>query len=67
MLGKKRNTYFTKDFNISQSDNYHNKKYAVPILLNFTWSLGFLSLVCLIIQIVSGIFLYLHYNVEDPF
>lgn len=35
--------------------------YPTPLILNVFWSFGFLLGICLIIQIISGIFLAMHY------
>jgi quinol-cytochrome oxidoreductase complex cytochrome b subunit len=40
----------------------HIIHYPTPINLNYAWSFGALAGVCLIIQIVSGIFLAMHYT-----
>jgi len=39
----------------------HLKSYSTPISLNYNWSFGALTGIFLIIQVVSGIFLSLHY------
>lgn len=41
--------------------NNHLIDYPTPINLNYFWSFGFLAGMCLIIQIISGIFLAMHY------
>ena len=39
----------------------HLLSYPSPINLNYAWSFGSLAAVCLIIQIITGIFLAMHY------
>lgn len=41
--------------------NAHLINYNTPFNLNYIWSLGALSGICLIIQVISGIFLAMHY------
>lgn len=36
--------------------------YPAPSNLSYWWNFGFLALLCLIIQILSGIFLAMHYT-----
>ena len=40
----------------------HIISYPTPAALSYAWSFGFLAGVCLVIQIVSGIFLSMHYT-----
>merc|ERR1712113_824311 len=40
----------------------HLQSYPCPLQINFFWNLGFLFFVSIILQIVSGIFLALHYT-----
>merc|ERR1712017_23585 len=40
----------------------HLQSYPCPLQLNFFWNLGFLLAVAIILQIVTGIFLSLHYT-----
>jgi len=40
----------------------HAITYPTPTNLNYFWGFGFLSAMCLIIQIVSGIFLAMYYT-----
>jgi len=42
--------------------NSHIVDYPTPINLNYTWSFGSMAGICLVIQIVSGIFLAMHYS-----
>lgn len=42
----------------------HLGSYPAPKNINYTWSFGALSGICLIIQIVSGLFLSMHYVPE---
>lgn len=43
--------------------------YPVPASISYLWNFGFLALICLVIQIVTGIFLAMHYaaNTEIAF
>ena len=36
--------------------------YPTPSNLNYWWNFGFLAAMCLIVQIISGIFLAMHYT-----
>ena len=47
---------------LSSSINNHLINYPTPINLHYAWNFGFLSLICLFIQILSGIFLAMHYS-----
>merc|ERR1712216_713801 len=40
----------------------HLQSYPCPLQINFLWNLGFLLAVAIILQIVTGIFLSLHYT-----
>jgi len=42
--------------------NDHLADYPTPSNLSYWWNFGFLSAICLIIQIVTGIFLAMHYT-----
>lgn len=42
--------------------NDHLINYPTPINIHYAWNFGFLSAMCLIIQIVTGIFLAMHYT-----
>nr|UIR90922.1 cytochrome b [Pterocladiella sp. 6] len=42
--------------------NDHLIDYPTPINIHYAWNFGFLSAMCLIIQIVTGIFLAMHYT-----
>jgi len=44
----------------------HIIDYPTPINLSYMWSFGFLSAMCLIWQILTGIFLAMHYIPEAP-
>jgi len=53
-------------FRISQdkifsSGNAHIISYGTPSNLNFVWSLGAMSGLCLVLQVLTGIFLAMHY------
>jgi len=52
---------FTK-INLISILESHIIYYPTPINLNYMWSFGSLSGFCLIIQIISGIFLAMHYT-----
>merc|ERR1711959_175296 len=40
----------------------HLQSYPCPLQINFFWNLGFLLAITIILQIVTGIFLGLHYT-----
>merc|ERR1712060_1025142 len=40
----------------------HLQSYPCPLQINFFWNLGFLLAITIILQIVTGIFLALHYT-----
>nr|AHX02501.1 apocytochrome b [Schimmelmannia schousboei] len=42
--------------------NDHLIDYPTPINIHYAWNFGFLSAMCLIIQIITGIFLAMHYT-----
>lgn len=42
--------------------NNHLIDYPTPINIHYAWNFGFLSAICLIIQIITGIFLAMHYT-----
>lgn len=42
--------------------NDHAISYPTPINLHYAWNFGFLSLICLGIQLITGIFLAMHYT-----
>jgi len=42
--------------------NNHLVDYPSPSNINYMWSFGFLSAVCLVIQLITGIFLAMHYT-----
>nr|AMN87275.1 apocytochrome b [Pyropia endiviifolia] len=42
--------------------NNHLIDYPTPVNIHYAWNFGFLSAMCLIIQIVTGIFLAMHYT-----
>merc|ERR1712054_698688 len=41
--------------------NNHGVDYPSPVNVNYLWSVGCIALICLTIQIISGIFLAMHY------
>ena len=52
---------WNKDYVLSIVDN-HIIDYPSPINLSYAWSFGALAGICLVIQIVTGIFLAMHYT-----
>lgn len=42
--------------------NNHLIDYPTPMNIHYAWNFGFLSSVCLVIQIITGIFLAMHYT-----
>lgn len=52
---------FNKNYIISFIDS-HIIHYPTPININYAWSFGSLSGLCLVIQIITGLFLALHYT-----
>lgn len=42
--------------------NTHLISYPTPINIHYAWNFGFLASICLIIQILTGIFLAMHYT-----
>nr|YP_009944483.1 apocytochrome b [Osmundea sinicola]QFR99777.1 apocytochrome b [Osmundea sinicola] len=42
--------------------NNHLIAYPTPINIHYAWNFGFLSLICLAIQLITGIFLAMHYT-----
>nr|YP_011017565.1 apocytochrome b [Antithamnionella miharai]WQF69340.1 apocytochrome b [Antithamnionella miharai]WQF69365.1 apocytochrome b [Antithamnionella miharai] len=42
--------------------NNHLIDYPTPLNIHYAWNFGFLSAICLIVQIVTGIFLAMHYT-----
>nr|YP_009295174.1 apocytochrome b [Dasya binghamiae]AOH77186.1 apocytochrome b [Dasya binghamiae] len=42
--------------------NNHALAYPTPINIHYAWNFGFLALICLTIQILTGIFLAMHYT-----
>ena len=56
-------TYRNKNY-LSQTFYNHLLAYPTPGNLSYFWNFGFISGICLIIQIVSGIFLAMHYTAE---
>ena len=47
--------------------NDHLIAYPTPINIHYAWNFGFLSLICLIIQLLTGIFLAMHYTPHIDF
>lgn len=54
-------TRLNKDFIISFIDS-HIINYPTPVNLNYMWSFGSTAGLCLVIQILTGIFLAMHYS-----
>ena len=52
---------WNKDFLLSFIDS-HIVDYPTPINLNYMWSFGSTAGICLVIQIITGIFLAMHYT-----
>ena len=44
----------------------HLQSYPCPLHLNYVWNLGFLLGITIILQIITGIFLGLHYLMVSP-
>ena len=42
--------------------NSHIIHYPTPITFTYVWSFGSLAGICLVIQIISGVFLWMHYT-----
>nr|YP_010338827.1 apocytochrome b [Madagascaria erythrocladioides]UNJ18777.1 apocytochrome b [Madagascaria erythrocladioides] len=42
--------------------NNHLINYPTPINIHYAWNFGFISAMCLIIQIITGVFLAMHYT-----
>ncbi len=57
---------WNKDYVLSIIDN-HIIDYPSPINLSYAWSFGALAGICLVIQIVTGIFLAMHYTPHVDF
>ena len=47
--------------------NNHIIDYPTPINLNYFWNFGSLAGICLVIQILTSIFLVIHYSVNNTF
>ena len=52
---------WVRNYLISIATN-HIIKYPTPININYAWSFGSLAGICLVIQILTGIFLAMHYT-----
>ena len=55
------NIRWNKDFLLSFADS-HIIDYPTPVNLNYMWSFGSTAGLCLVIQIITGIFLAMHYT-----
>lgn len=51
--------FYTKQLNFLQN---HFISYPSPVNINYLWNFGFLAGLCLVIQIISGITLVMHYT-----
>lgn len=51
--------YNLKIFSVLQS---HGINYPTPANLNYFWGFGFLAIVCLVLQILTGVLLAMHYT-----
>jgi quinol-cytochrome oxidoreductase complex cytochrome b subunit len=51
-----------KQINVTSILNNHLLSYPTPINLHYAWNFGFLASMCLISQIITGIFLAMHYT-----
>lgn len=47
--------------------NNHLIAYPTPINIHYAWNFGFLSLICLFVQLITGIFLAMHYTPHIDF
>ena len=52
---------WNKDYVLAIVDN-HIIDYPSPINLSYAWSFGALAGICLVIQILTGVFLAIHYS-----
>ena len=50
-----------KSFQLLKLVHNHIIYYPTPINLSYFWNFGFLALVCLLIQVTTGVFLAMHY------
>ena len=57
-----RNSKSNKNSNLVVFISNHLIYYPTPISLTYVWSFGFLAGVCLLTQMISGIFLAMHYT-----
>ena len=58
---------FIKKFNILNTLYHSGIVYPTPINISWWWNFGFLAALCLIIQIITGIFLAMHYIAHADF
>ncbi len=59
---KKAFDWVDERFPLSEAIKHELTEYPVPSNLNYMWSFGFLAMFVLITQLVSGIFLAMHYK-----
>ena len=57
-----RNSKSNKNSNLVVFISNHLIYYPTPISLTYAWSFGFLAGMCLLTQMISGIFLAMHYT-----
>lgn len=58
---------FLKQFNVTLIVNNHLVNYPTPINIHYAWNFGFLAFICLIVQIITGVFLAMHYTSHVEF
>lgn len=58
---------FIKSSSITSTVNKHLISYPTPINIHYAWNFGFLALICLGIQLITGIFLAMHYTPHISF
>nr|YP_010152750.1 apocytochrome b [Aureoumbra lagunensis]QQW50398.1 apocytochrome b [Aureoumbra lagunensis] len=57
---------WNKNYLLSTIDN-HIVDYPTPVNINYLWSFGFLAAMCLAVQIITGIFLAMHYTAHTEY
>lgn len=61
---KKAFSWVDERFPLSEVIKHELTEYPVPRNLNYMWNFGFLAMFVLIVQLVSGIFLAMHYKAD---
>ena len=61
---KKAFSWVDERFPLSEAIKHELTEYPVPRNLNYMWNFGFLAMFVLIVQLVSGIFLAMHYKAD---